>query len=447
MEKRGQFGSKFGFIMASVGSAVGLGNLWGFPYKAGMGGGFAFIVAYLIFVALVGIPVMMCEFALGRKIKANVVTTFKKLDKRFGFAGYVSVISLSLILGFYAVLGGWIINYTLQYAKGLVAGGNAIANPGEYFGTFTADPKLSILFFVIFMIATIYIVTKGVSEGIEKASKVMMPALFACLIIIIIRSVTLPGAAAGLEFLFKPDISKLTPKTLGLALSQMFFSCSLGVGTMLTYGSYLKDDDNIQENAVIVPLMDTMAAILAGLAIFPAVFAFGLDPAQGPALMFITLPSVFNAMPMGNVFGLIFFVLVIFAALTSSISILESASAVIIENCNISRTKAALLVGGAITLIGLPVALSFGLLGDVTILGMGFLDFYDFLGEYIGMTIGALVIVILSGWVLKTKFVYDEIEQGGKFTVKAKGFFTFTIKFIAPILILVVMITNVISMF
>ena len=447
MEKRGQFKSKFGFIMASVGSAVGLGNLWGFPYKAGMGGGFAFIVAYLIFVALVGIPVMMCEFALGRKIKANVVTAYKKLDKRFGFAGYVSVISLSLILGFYAVLGGWIINYTLQYAKSIFANANAVAVPGEYFGAFTADPVLSIVFFVLFMIATIWIVTKGVSGGIEKASKFMMPALFVCLIVIIIRSVTLPGAAAGFEFLFKPDISKLTPSTLGLALSQMFFSCSLGVGTMLTYGSYLKDDDNIQQNAIIVPLLDTLTAILAGIAIFPAVFALGLAPDAGPSLMFITLPSVFNEMPMGNVFGLIFFVLVLFAALTSSISMLEVTTSVLSETKGVSRNKAAIGTGAVITLLGIPVALSFGELSHVTILGMGFLDFYDFLGEYIGMTIGALVIVILAGWILKTKFVYDEIEQGGKFTVKAKGFFNFAIKFVAPVLILIVMITNVISMF
>lgn len=447
MENRGQFASKFGFIMASVGSAVGLGNLWGFPYKAGMGGGFAFIVAYLIFVALVGIPVMMCEFALGRKVKANVVTIFKKLDKRFGFAGYISVVAVSLILGFYAVLGGWIVNYTLQYAKAVFSPSNAIAAPGEYFGAFTASPYLGIIFFVLFMIATIYIVTKGIAGGIEKASKFMMPALFVCLIIIIIRSVTLPGAAAGFEFLFKPDISKLTPETLGLALSQMFFSCSLGVGTMITYGSYLKDDDNIQQNAIIIPLMDTMAAILAGIAIFPAVFALGLAPDVGPALMFITLPSVFNEMAMGNIFGLIFFVLVLFAALTSSISMLEVTTSVLSENKGISRQKAAIGTGAVITLLGIPVALSFGELSHVTILGMGFLDFYDWCGEYIGMTVGALIIVILAGWILKPKFIYDEIEQGGKFSVKAKGYFSFVIKFIAPVLILIVMVTNVISMF
>ncbi|MBR5251295.1 MAG: sodium-dependent transporter [Oscillospiraceae bacterium] len=447
MEKRGQFRSKFGFIMASVGSAVGLGNLWGFPYKAGMGGGFAFIVAYLCFVALVGIPVMMCEFSFGRKAKANVVTAYKKLDKHFGFTGYICVIAVSLILGFYAVLGGWIIRYTLQYAKGLFGTGKAIAAPGDFFGAFTADPVASILFFVIFMAATIFIVTYGVEKGIEKASKIMMPALFVCLLVVIIRSVTLPGASAGFEFLFKPDISKLTPKTLGLALSQMFFSCSLGVGTMLTYGSYLSDDDNIQQSAVIVPLMDTMTAILAGIAIFPAVFALGLEPAQGPALMFISLPSIFNEMAMGDIFGFIFFVLVLFAALTSSISMLEVSTSVISEHTKLNRKTAAILCGTVITLIGIPVALSFGELSHVTILGMGFLDFYDFLGEYIGMTIGALVIVILAGWVLKTKYVYDEIEQGGKFKVYAKGFFDISIKFIAPVLILVVMITNVISMF
>ena len=215
---------------------------------------------------------------------------------------------------------------------------------------------------------------------------------------------------------------------------------------MLTYGSYLKDDDNIQQNAVIVPLMDTLAAILSGIAIFPAVFALGLAPDAGPSLMFITLPCVFNEMPMGNIFGLVFFVLVVFAALTSSISMLEVTTSVLSERKGIDRKKAAVGTGIVITLLGIPVALSFGVLSDVTILGMGFLDFYDFCGEYIGMTIGALVIVILSGWILKPKFVYDEIEQGGKFSVKAKGYFSFVIKYIAPILILVVMVTNVVSM-
>ncbi len=447
MEKRGQFRSKFGFIMASVGSAVGLGNLWGFPYKAGMGGGFAFILAYLIFVFAVGIPVMMCEFALGRKTKSNAVSAYKKLDKRFGFVGYMGFVSAVFILAFYAVLGGWVINYALRYGRALFTSAAAVGNPGEYFGTFTADPTWSIVFFLIFMAATIYIVTKGVEKGIEKAAKTMMPVLFVCLLIIIVRSVTLPGAVAGVEFLFKPDFSKLTPKTLGLALSQMFFSCSLGMGTMLTYGSYLSDDDNLQQNAIIVPLLDTLTAVLAGLAIFPAVFALGLEPTQGPGLMFISLPSIFNEMPMGDLFGFIFFVLVLFAALTSSISMLEVPVAVICENLNADRKIVAPALGAGIALWGIPVALSFGKLSNFTVLGMGMLDFYDFIGEYVLMTLGALSIAILVGWILKLDFVKAEVEKNGKFKFRAEKYFNFMVKFVAPILIFVVFVSSVKSMF
>lgn len=447
MEKRGQFRSKFGFIMASVGSAVGLGNLWGFPYKAGMGGGFAFILAYLIFVFAVGIPVMMCEFALGRKTKSNVVSAYKKLDKRFGFVGYMGFVSAVFILAFYAVLGGWVINYALRYGRALLTSAAAVENPGEYFGTFTANPTWSIVFFLIFMAATIYIVTKGVEKGIEKAAKTMMPVLFVCLLVIIVRSVTLPGAVAGVEFLFKPDFSKLTPKTLGLALSQMFFSCSLGMGTMLTYGSYLSDDDNLQQNAIIVPLLDTLTAVLAGLAIFPAVFALGLEPTQGPGLMFISLPSIFNEMPMGDVFGFIFFVLVLFAALTSSISMLEVPVAVICENLNKDRRIVAPALGAGIALWGIPVALSFGKLSEFTVLGMGMLDFYDFIGEYLLMTLGALAIVLLVGWFLKLDVVKTEVEKGGKFKFRAEKYFGIMVKFVAPILIFVVFVSSVKSMF
>ncbi len=446
MEKRGQFTSKFGFIMASIGSAIGLGNLWGFPYKAGMGGGFAFILVYLIFVGLVGFPIMLCEFAIGRKARVNQIDAYRKFDKRFTIAGVAGTIAAFFILAFYGVLGGWVVNYAVKYGINLFSSTNTIPQPQQYFNDFVSNGASALIFFIIFMVLTVFIVIGGVENGIEKASKIMMPILFLFLILIIVRSLTLPGASKGIEFLFKPDFSKLTPSTLGMALSQMFFSLSLGIGAMITYGSYLSNDDNIQSSAIIVPLLDTVAAILAGLAIFPAVFALGLEPTQGPSLMFITLPAIFNQMYMGNVFGFMFFVLILFAALSSSIALLEIASSFFMEHFKLKRKVIIPIIAAIITLWGTPVALSFGVLGDVKVLGMGFLDFYDFIGEYVLMTFGALAISILIGWVLKPKMVIDEMEQNGKFRFMGKKYFSFTIKFIAPILILAVMIMSITSM-
>ncbi len=447
MEKRGQFTSKFGFIMASIGSAIGLGNLWGFPYKAGMSGGFAFILVYLIFVALVGFPLMICEFAIGRKAKSNQIYAYKKLNKKFAFVGITGTIAVFLILGFYSVLGGWVVNYTVKYATSIFSSANAISAPEEYFNSFVSNEAVALIFLIIFMVLTVIIVIGGIENGIEKSSKIMMPVLFFFLVIVIIRSVTLPGAEKGLEFLFKPDFSKLTPSTMGMALSQMFFSLSLGAGAMITYGSYLSNDDNIQSSSIIVPLLDTLAAILAGIAIFPAVFALGLEPTQGPSLMFITLPAIFNQMHMGNLFGFVFFALVLFASLSSSIALLEIASSFFMEHFKLKRKVIIPIIAAIITVLGIPVALGFGVLGDVKVMGMGFLDLYDFIGEYVLMTFGALATAFLIGWVVKPKEVIDEMEQGGKFKFVGKKYFSFTIKFIAPILIFIVMVMSVTSVF
>lgn len=446
MEKRGQFSSKFGFIMAAAGSAIGLGNLWAFPYKAGIGGGFAFILVYVCFVALVGIPVMLSEFAIGRKTGANVVGAYKGLDKRFTFIGVMGLVASFIILAFYAVLGGWVLNYTVQYMAKVFSSSNAIGVPTEYFGGFVSSSWLALFYLVAFMVITLLIVIGGVEKGIEKASKVMMPTLFVFLVIIIIRSVTLPGAGAGLAFLFKPDFSKLNIDILGMALSQMFFSCSLGMGAMVTYGSYLSKEDNIQQNAIIVPVLDTLAAIMAGMAIFPAVFALGLEPTSGPSLMFITLPSIFNRMPFGNLFGLAFFVLVLFAAVSSAISLLEVACAYFIEKFNIPRKKIVPIVAVAVIICGIPVALGSGLLGNVRILGMEILDFYDFIGEYIFMTAGAMFTAIFVGWFLKPKTIVDEVTQDGKFRFIAESYYGFAIKYVAPVLIFFVLCISVTSM-
>lgn len=446
MENRGQFGSKFGFIMAAAGSAIGLGNLWAFPYKAGIGGGFAFILVYLFFVAMVGIPVMLSEFAIGRTTKSNVIGAYRTLDKRFTFIGVLGLVASFVILSFYAVLGGWVLNYTIQYIMKIFSADKAILLPGEYFNGFVSNDMAVFFCLVAFMVITLVIVVGGVEKGIEKAAKIMMPVLFIFLIIIIIRSVTLPGAGAGLEFLFKPDFSKLDINILGMALSQMFFSCSLGMGAMVTYGSYLSKNENIQQNAIIVPILDTVAAIMAGVAIFPAVFALGLEPKSGPKLMFITLPSIFNQMPFGNLFGVTFFILVLFAAVTSAISLLEVSSAYFIETFKIPRKKMVPILALAVIVCGTPVALGGGILGDVRILGMEILDFYDFLGEYIFMTVGALCTSVFVGWFLKPKKVVDEVTQDGKFKFIAEGYYGVTIKYVAPVLIFIVLVLSVTSM-
>ena len=336
---KGQFGSGFGFLMAAVGSAVGLGNLWGFPYKMGANGGFAFLILYLILVVFVGYVIMMTELALGRKTGKGVVGAYKALSKKYAFIGWMGAIAPWLILSFYSMLGGYCIKYAVANLGDLFGASWGIgdANSGEYFGAFTSDMVQTVIFSLIFVVLTVLIVRGGVSGGIEKFSTVAMPALLIMLVIVIIRSVTLPGASEGLAFMFKPDWSAFEGTgwitVLAVAGGQMFFSLSLGMSIMIAYGSYLPKDQNLERSALVIPFADTLVAIMAGLATMPAVFASGLEPSQGPGLLFITLQTVFHSMGgFGPFFGFLFYTLVFIAAITSSISLLEGISAVAMDS-------------------------------------------------------------------------------------------------------------------
>ncbi len=447
---RGTWGSNFGFLMAAVGSAVGLGNLWGFPYKLGKNGGFAFLLVYIIFVAVVGVVVILGELALGRKTKLSPVGANRAINKRFAFNGWLGVLASFIILSFYSVLGSWSIKYFFTYCIEIFGSGfNGMSGP-EFFGNFTADPVQSIIYQLIFIILTSAIVIVGVQSGIEKFSKIMMPCLFIMLIIIIIRSVTLPGAMQGIEFMFKPDFSvfsdvKSSFDVIASALAQMFFSLSLGMGTMVCYGSYLNKNSNLVKNAVLIPVFDTLIAVMAGLAIMPAVFATGIDPAAGPSLLYITLHGVFESMPGGAFFGALFYLLVAIAALTSSISLLEVSTSYFVDEKKWSRKKATVIATIAIFVVGIPTALSFGLLGDVKLMAlngelMGILDWMDYVGEYLLMTLGALLMCILIGWVAKPSMFVAEIEQSG-YNFKYKRLWSFMIKFVTPVLVFITFLT------
>lgn len=431
---RGQWASNIGFVLAASGSAVGLGNIWKFPYLAGKNGGGAFVIIYLAMVVLIGFTIMLGEMAIGRNTHLSSVGAYEKINKKWGFVGLVGVVVAFCILSFYSVIGGWVLNYIYKYLTGGVSGSVA----AEYFGGFISSTSPPIIWHFVFIAVTAVIILKGVSSGIEKASKFMMPALFLLLIIVALRSVTLDGAGAGLAFYLKPDFSKVTIGTIVDALGQAFFSLSLGMGAIITYGSYLGKDENLEKNAVLIPAIDTLAALLAGFAVLPAVFAFGFEPGAGPSLMFITLPSVFDAMPLGVFFGILFFILVFFAALTSSISLLEVIVAYIIDNFKVERIKATIVMTIIIFLIGIPCSLANGPMKDVLFFGFNFFDFMSFISESVLMPLGGLLMCIFIGYVWGIDNIVDEITCEGKFRFKSRKFFIIMIKYIAPALIFVI---------
>lgn len=443
-EKRGQFTSNFGFLMAAVGSAVGLGNLWGFPYKMGQGGGFGFLLIYLIFTFTVGFTVMISEMSIGRHAKMDAVGSYTKIDKSAKIIGIFAVLAPFLILTFYSLLGGWVTKYAFTYILEFVGQGFRGTSGTEYFVNFITQPFEPVIWLAVFVAITALIVLGGVEKGIEKYSKLMMPLLFVMLIIIIIRSVTLEGAVKGLEYMFKPNFAIFKSfsafmEVAPIALAQMFFSLSLGMGIMITYGSYLPKDQNIEKSAVIVPVLDTLIAVLAGCAIMPAVFAFGIEPGAGPGLIFITLKEVFAQMPFGNTFGFLFFTLVFFAALTSSISLLEVVCAYFIDSRKMSRKKVTLFVALAIFAFGIPVSLSQGALSHIRpFLGMDILDTVDFIAEYTIMPLGAFLMCIFIAYKWKPKFITGEIESSG-LQHKSKKYYAFMIRFITPLFVGVIL--------
>ncbi len=436
IKPRENWGSRLGFVMAAAGSAVGLGNIWRFPYMTGQNGGGAFIIIYLACVIVVGLSIMTAEFAVGRRSSLAAVGAYKKYSGRWTFAGALGVLSAFFIMAFYPVVGGWALAYVLKSFTGLLSDPAAI---GGVFGAFITNSFEPLIWLALFMALNVFIVAKGIAGGIEKAGKILMPTLFGLLILIIIRSVTLEGAGAGLEFLFKPVWSEVTGSTWLAALGQAFFSLSLGMGCMITYGSYINKKENLQKNALIVTALDTGVAILAGLAIFPALFAFGMTPAGGPGLVFAVVPSIFAEMGgTGVIFSIIFFVALTVAALTSSVSLLEVVVSYLIDQKNMVRKTAVYLSAGVMMVLGVLCSLSLGVMSGVTFLGVGAFDFFDILSDKIFLAIGGMLLAIFVGWVMKKEDLKDELTNGG--TVKFKLFEVWyaLIKYIIPIAIAIV---------
>ncbi|MDD2293196.1 MAG: sodium-dependent transporter [Bacteroidales bacterium] len=440
---RDNFGSRFGVLVALTGSAVGLGNLWRFPYLMGENGGAAFIIIYLIFVFVLCLPIMYSEFVLGRRSQTNVFGAFKVLapGSKWSIVGLFGVLASISILAFYCVVGGWSIEYLVK-ALCFDFTRQGTVNYETMFSDFVSSPVKPVVYHVIFLVMTAAICLGGVKKGIEKFAKIMMPLLFVMVIIIAIRSLTLEGASAGISYMFKPDFSKINSGTLLAALGQAFFSLSLGCGTIMTYGSYVSKDENIMKCSVITSFSDTLFAIIAGCAIMPAVFAFGISPSEGPGLVFITLPRIFAQLPLGGIIAILFFLTLLLAAVTSSISLLEVVVTYLLEEFKIKRKTAVFLTFFLILILGTLCSLSQGVLSDIKLFGMTFFDFFDYVSSNILMPVGGLLIVLFVGWRLGKANLFDELTNSGKLKVPQwlLEITFFIIRFLAPVTIAVIMI-------
>ncbi|WP_302826768.1 sodium-dependent transporter [Anaerofustis stercorihominis] len=432
-----QWASKIGFLLATAGAAIGLGNLWKFPYLMGKNGGFPFLLAYLFFILILGIPVMITEMSIGRMSRHNPVKAYEIISPRAKIVGILGVLSAFLILSYYSVIGGWMLKYFFSYLTTFDA--------PESFEAFISSPVEPIVWHFIFMLLTGVICFFGVS-GIEKASKIMMPTLFVLIIIIIIRGLTLPEAGEGLKFIFKPNFGNFTFDSINTALSQVFYSLSLCMGITITYGSYLSKKENIEKSCLNVALLDTCMAILAGIAIFPAVFSFGLEPGQGPSLIFGTLPKVFASMSGGSIFALLFFLIMFFAALTSAIALLEVSTSFTIDSLKWDRKKSIGILTIVIFFLGIFSSLSFGPLADVSILGYTFFDFIGMITDNILLPLGGIFMCYYVGWKWDTTKLIDEMESSGH-PFRLKKIWLFCIKYITPVLVLIVTVTGFINIY
>ena len=443
---RDGFGSKLGIIAAAAGSAVGLGNIYRFPCELGNNGGGAFLLVYLLIVLGLGVPVMLSEFVIGRRTQKNPIGAFKMLRPKSGWPiiGYMGVGCALIIMAFYSTVAGWTLEYIVK-AVGNQFKGKDLATIEQEFTAFHNIGWKNVLWQGIFIFLTAFVVFKGVANGIEKYSKVLMPLLVVILIVLAVRSVTLPGASDGLTFLFKPDFSKITGSVLISALGQAFFSLSMGMGVLITYGSYIKKDDNMATSALSVTLSDTLIAVLAGVVIFPAAFSFGVQPSAGMGLVFNTLPMIFNQMAGGYYFCIIFFVLLAVAALTSTISLLEVIVAYLVEELHVKRSWATIIAAVSCMAVGVFASLSLKNGTEFTIGGKSFFDSLDFVSSNIMLPLGALFIVIFVGWIMgKSKF-FEEITNGGQLKLSLKGVIYFIIKYLAPVAIMVIFISGFIK--
>lgn len=442
-KKRSNFTGKIGFVLAAAGSAVGLGNLWRFPYLAAKYGGGIFLLVYIILAVTFGFALMIGEISIGRKTGLSAIGAFKKLNKKFAFIGYLAALVPIIIYPYYSVIGGWVVKYCTAFLTGEAGA----AAEDAYFGNFIGQIGQPLLWLAVFLFATAMIVLLGVNKGVENASKFMMPLLVVLTIGIAIYSITLPGAMDGLIYYIKPNFQHFSIKTIVAAMGQLFYSMSLAMGIMITYGSYMKKDTNLETSVSQIEIFDTAIAFFAGMMIVPAVFVFNGGDGDainaGPGLMFSTLPKVFNTMPMGNLIGLLFFVLVLFAALTSSISLLETITSIICDKLHWERKLTIIVITLFSFSLAIPSSLGFGVLGHIMPLGMDFLTFFDFISNSILMPIVAFLTCIFIGYIAKPTIVIDEVKLNGPF--KREKLFVIMTKYIAPICLIIILVSSILS--
>ncbi|MCM1071751.1 MAG: sodium-dependent transporter [[Clostridium] fimetarium] len=440
-----KFSTKLGVIAATVGSAVGLGNIWRFPYEAGMHGGGAFLLIYVIFVLLIGVPVVAGELVIGRYTGCNVAGAFKKLKAApvWHTVAYTGLLSSLLILGFYSVVAGWTVEYIYQAVTGF-GGAQTEAALHEQFDQFTASGPRQIFWTLLFLAINFFVISRGVQKGIERVSNVLMPMLFAILVVFCVNALFMPGASEGLAFLFHPDFSKIGVSTVLGALGQAFFSLSVGMGVLMTYASYFTKDTRLVSTSVTTAVLDTLVAVMAGVIIFPAVFSFGEAPAAGPRLVFEVLPSIFTTLPGGSLWALLFFILLFVAALTSTISLSEVVIAWIVGEWKLSRGKATLIYGVAVSLLSCLSAMSFGPLAGFKLFGLNFFDLLDFVSSNILLPVGGLLIALYTGWKLPARILRAQLSAPGRDpgapTPAGVRLIIFSLRYICPLAILAIFI-------
>ncbi len=444
-EKRGNFTGKLGFVLAAAGSAVGLGNIWRFPYLAAKYGGGIFLLVYLLLVLTFGFTLMLGEITLGRKTGLSAIGAFKALNKKYTFVGYLAALVPMIILPYYSVIGGWVMKYLATF----LSANTTLAADDAFFGGFITSAGEPVFWFILYASITALVVLFGVEKGIEKVSKIMMPVLVLLSIFIAIYSACQPGALEGVIYYLKPDFSKFSATTVLAAMGQLFYSMSLAMGIMITYGSYMKKDVNLESSVKQIEIFDTGIAFLAGLMIIPAVFAFsGGTPealGKGPSLMFVTLPKVFENMFGGTIIGVLFFLLVLFAALTSSISLMETIVSIFCDKLHLNRKLSCGVVFAGTIIIGLLSCFGYSIWSEVKIIGMQFLDFFDFISNSVLMPIVAFLTCIFIGYIIKPKAIAEEVEVSGKF--KREKLFNVIIKYIAPIFIVLILASSVLDAF
>lgn len=451
--KRGGFTSRVGFVLSAAGSAVGLGNLWRFPYLAAKYGGGIFLLVYLILAITFGFALMITEVAIGRKTKQSCIGAFRSLNRKFSFLGWMAAIIPVIIAPYYCVIGGWVLKYFVDFLTGQ---GTAAAGD-TYFKDFISVSSSGLIgnpmfWFGIYIVLNALVVLFGVQKGVEKASRILMPMLVVLIVVVTVYSLTLPGALEGVRFYLLPDLSRFSPMTVLSAVGQMFYSMSLAMGIMITYGSYMSSEDDLERSVSQIEIFDTGIAFLAGLLIVPAVVAFSggdttlVQQSAGSGLMFGVLPKVFDSMPFGGAVGAVFFMLVLFAALTSSISLLETIVSLVEDNLHWQRRKATIVVSVGLLILGIPSCLGYGPLSFVSLMGMAFLDFFDFISNSVLMPIVALLTCVLVGHIVGTDVVSSEVKMNGH-VFKREKLFKVMIRWVAPILLLVVLISSVADKF